>query len=71
MGYVEPDQAAQDLLEEAVDPFVEDMKGQIRRGLGPEALEVCKGIVLGLYRVHKTRTELAEYAPEFPEEHAA
>jgi hypothetical protein len=70
-GYVEPDQAAQDLLEEAVDPFVKDMKRQIRRGLGAEALEVCKGIVLGLYRVHKTPTELAEYAPEFPGEHAA
>jgi len=70
-GYVEPDQAALDLLTEAVDPFLEDMKRKLHLGLAAEALEVYKGIVLGLYRVHKKRTELLEYAAEFPEEHAA
>ena len=70
-GYVEPDQAAQNLLEEAVDPFLEDLKRHLGRGLEAEALEICKGIVLGLYRVHTRGGELLQYAPEFPEEHAA
>ena len=69
-GYVEPDQAALDLMGEAVDPFLEDMKDKLGLGLEAEAQEICKGIVLGLYRVHKRGGELLEYAPEFPEEHA-
>lgn len=69
-GYVEPDQAALDVLGEAVDPFLEDMKEKFKMGLQAEALEICKGIVLGLYHVHKGGGELLEYAPEFPEEHA-
>ena len=69
-GYVEPDQAALDLLGEAVDPFLEDMKDKLGLGLQAEGLEICKGIVLGLYRVHKRGGELLQYAPEFPEEHA-
>ena len=69
-GYVEPDQAALDLLAEAVDPFLEDMKQKLGLGLAAEPLEVCKGIVLGLHRVHKRPTELLEYAPAFAEEHA-
>lgn len=70
-GYVEPDQAALDLMSEAVDPYLEDMKRKLELGLEPEALEICKGIVLGLYRFHKRGSELRDYAPEFPEEHAA
>ena len=70
-GYVEPQQAALDHLAEAVDPFPEDMKRNLALGLAAEALEVCQGMVLGLYRVHKRGGQLLEYAPEFPEEHAA
>ncbi len=71
-GYVEPSQAAQDLLEEAVDPFLEGMKRQFGRGLASEALEICKGIVLGLYRVRgRDADEFMGWAPDFPEEHAA
>jgi hypothetical protein len=69
-GYVEPDQAALDLMGEAVDPYLEDMKRKLEPGLEPEALEICKGIVLGLYRFHQRGSELRDYAPEFPEEHA-
>jgi len=48
-GYVEPSEAAWELLEEAVNPFLEDMKRRMGLGLEAETLEVCKGILLGLY----------------------
>lgn len=70
-GYVEPDQAALDLFEQAVDPFFEDMKRKLKLGLEAEALEICKGIVLGLYRVRGDEGgELMRWTPEFPEESA-
>jgi antitoxin (DNA-binding transcriptional repressor) of toxin-antitoxin stability system len=49
-GYTEPTEAAWELLEEAVEPFVEDMKRHLGLGLDAEAFEICKGIVLGLYQ---------------------
>jgi len=71
-GYVEPGEAALELLGEAVDPFLEDMKRHLERGLEAEALEVCKGIVLGLYRVrNRAGDEFLGWAPDFPEERAA
>jgi hypothetical protein len=70
-GYVEPDQAALDLFGQAVDPFFEDMKHKLKLGLEAEALEICKGIVLGLYRVRDDEGgELLRWVPEFPEESA-
>lgn len=71
-GYTEPTEAAWELLGEAVDPFLEDMKRQMGLGLEAEALEICKGLVLGLYRVRDERgSEFLGWAPDFPDETAA
>lgn len=71
-GYVEPAEAAWEILEEAVEPFVDDLKRQIDLGLETEVLELCKGLVLGLYRVaHGKGAALVEWAPDFPAEAAA
>ena len=48
-GYTEPSEAAGELLQEVVDPFLEDLKRRMDLGLVAEAMEVCKGILLGLY----------------------
>lgn len=70
-GYVEPTEAAWEILEEAVEPFLDDMRRQIGLGLEAEALEICKGVVLGLYRVeHGKGCQLVEWAPDFPAEAA-
>ncbi len=50
-GYVEPSQAAVDLVEEAVMPFIEDMKRRAEAGQDAAALASCVGIVFGLYRL--------------------
>lgn len=50
-GYVEPSQAAVDLVEEAVMPFIEDIKRRAKAGQKVAALNTCLGVVLGLYRL--------------------
>lgn len=71
-GYTEPGEAAWELLEECVSPFLEDLKRRLELGLDAEALEICKGIVLGLYRVRNERgDDVLQWAPDFPAETAA
>jgi hypothetical protein len=71
-GYTPPTQAAWDLLQEAVDPFLANMKRQMDLGLQAEALETCKGILLGLYRLRDLKgDEFLGWAPDFPGEAAA
>jgi hypothetical protein len=71
-GYTSPTEAAWELLQEAVDPFLSDMKRQMELGLEREALEICKGVVLGLYRIRDTRgDEFLGWAEDFPIEAAA
>lgn len=66
-GYVEPTEAAWEILEETVEPFVADMKRRLELGLEADALEICKGVVLGLYRVENAKGgDLLRYAPDFP-----
>jgi len=70
-GYVEPTEAAWEILDEAAQPFLDDIKRQIKLGLEMEALEICKGVLLGLYRVEHGKSEgLLEYAADFPAEAA-
>ena len=48
------------------------MKRQLELGLDDEALELCKGIVLGLYRVRNEQGgDVLQWAPDFPVESAA
>lgn len=71
-GYTEPSQAAWELLEEAVEPFLEDMERKMELGLKTEALEICKGVVLALYRLRiETDKGVLGWAPDFPAETAA
>jgi hypothetical protein len=70
-GYTEPTEAAWELLEEAVEPFVEDMKRHLGLGLDEEAFEICKGIVLGLYQCRDASgDEVLGWASDFPAEAA-
>ena len=70
-GYVEPGEAAWELVEEAVKPYMDDVKRRLELGRRKEALEVCKGLVLGLYHVEeKGESEILEYAPDAPAETA-
>ncbi len=70
-GYVEPSEAAWEILEETVEPALDDMKRHIELGLEAEALEICKGMVLGLYRLSEREGgDVLGWAPDFPAEAA-
>ncbi|PYX58234.1 MAG: hypothetical protein DMG76_09590 [Acidobacteria bacterium] len=70
-GYVEPTEAAWEILEETVEPVLDDMKRHIELGLEAEALEICKGMVLGLYRLSEREGgDVLGWAPDFPAEAA-
>ena len=65
-GYVEPSEAALELLTEAVMPFREEMSRKMELGLNEAAFETCKGIVFGLYQCrNSTGGDLLSWAPDF------
>ena len=70
-GYVEPSEAAGELLEESLDPLINNMKRQAELGLAAGAEAICVGIVEGLYRSRNVNTDGAlGWAPDFPAEEA-
>jgi hypothetical protein len=70
-GYVEPSEAAMELLTEAVEARVEEMKRSLELGLLAPAEALCAGIVEGLYRARDARSDGAlGWAPDFPAEEA-
>ena len=70
-GYVEPGEAAIELIEESLQDFSDDIKRKADLGLVPAAQAVCVGIVQGLYQARDTKSDGAlGWAPDFPAEHA-
>jgi hypothetical protein len=68
-GYVEPTQAAWDLIGEAVQPFREDIQRRAAGGELTAALATAAGVILGLYRVRGERAhEVLGWAPDAPTE---
>lgn len=70
-GYVDPTDAAWELLEEAVEGIVDDMKRRMALGRGNAAEAMCRGIVVGLRRAGEFESDGAlGWAPDFPAEEA-
>lgn len=70
-GYVEPGDAAVELIEEAIEDLQDDMKRKAELGLVAAAQTVCVGIVQGLYGARDTNSDGAlGWAPDFPAEYA-
>ena len=71
-GYVEPTEAAWELLEETIEPLVNDVKRLIETGLIRAAAETSKGLLLGLYLVRSdvASGDVLDCAPDFATETA-
>jgi len=70
-GYTEPTEAAWQLLEEAVEDFLADMKRRAELGLTDAAIAMCRGIVTGLYATRSIASDgPLGWAPDFPAEEA-
>jgi hypothetical protein len=71
-GYVDPGEAADEILDEALQPFLDDLQRRADLGVGSAATEVATGILLGLYNCREGNSEtLLEYAPDYAAERAS
>jgi hypothetical protein len=72
VGYVDPAEAADEILDEALQPFLDDLHRRVGLGMGSAATEVAAGILLGLYKCREGGSEtLLEYAPDYAAERAS
>lgn len=70
-GYTHPTEAAYQLMDEAIEPFLENMRRHIELGFEAAAIATCEGIVLGLYRcLGKPPNGVLGWAVDFPIETA-
>jgi hypothetical protein len=70
-GYVHPVEAADEILDEALEPFLHDLERRAALGMSPATIELAMGILLGLYRCRDGGSEtLLEYAPDYAVERA-
>jgi hypothetical protein len=70
-SYVEPTEAAWEVVREAVAPFLADLTRRLELGRRAEATAVCRGVLLALYRVSQGEGEFLDgNAPDTLEEAA-
>ena len=66
-GYVEPGEAADQMIEEVLEPFLEELTKYQKIGMNTEANRMCMGLLLGLYRFkHESTSEFKDWAPDAP-----
>jgi len=71
-GYVDPAEAADEILDEALQPFLDDLQRRADLGIGSAAVEIAAGILLGLYNCrHGDSETLLEYSPDYAAERAS
>ena len=70
-GYVDPADVSWGNLDEQVAAFLDDIGRRASAGLEGAALEFCKGVVLGLYRVeYGPPCDPRDHVPDWPTETA-
>lgn len=69
-GYVEPADMACEMFEEALEPFVEELKKYQELSMHAEAKNCCLGILKGIYQFEKKSTsEYKNWAVDAPREY--
>ena len=65
-GYVHPAEAADEILDEALQPFLDDLQRRAGLGTRSAAVELAAGILLGLYNCRHGNSEtLLEHSPDY------
>ena len=68
-GYTEPAQAAVDVFEEALEPFVAKLKEYLKLEMYAQADEYCMGVLQGIYAFdHDSESEYKDWAVDVPGE---
>lgn len=70
-GYVDPSEAADEMMGRVLEPYLEEMSRYQRLGMGQEAAYLCMGLITGLYQFeHQSETEFKNWASDLPTGHA-
>ena len=71
-GYVHPAEAADEILDEALQPFLDDLQRRADLGMRSAAVELAVGVLLGLYNCRHSNSEtLLQYSPDYAAERAS
>ena len=71
-GYVHPAEAADEILDEALQPFLDDLYRRAGLSMRSAAAGLAAGILLGLYDCRHGNSEtLLEYCPDYAAERAS
>jgi hypothetical protein len=71
-GYVHPAEAADEVLDEALEPFLRDLERRAALGIRTATVELAVGILLGLYKCRDGASEtLLEHSPDYATERAS
>ncbi len=66
-GYVETGDAAYQMIEEVLTPFLADLARYQKLGLRDEANRMCEGLLLGFYLFqHESTSKFKDWAPDAP-----
>ena len=66
-GYTSPDEAAVELVEAELQPFIDQVARYRERGMTEEEATCCKGVILGIYRyAHASKSEFREWSGDVP-----
>lgn len=64
-GYIDPAEAADQMMNEVVDPYLEEMKKYHKLGMPAQANQMCMGLLMGLYQFERDSTnEFKDWAPD-------
>ncbi len=64
-GYVDPTDVAYEMIEEVLDPYLEDLQKYQKLGMSDEANQICMGLLLGFYRFdYESDAEFKDWAPD-------
>jgi hypothetical protein len=70
-GYVDPAEAANEMIEEVIEPFLQELRKYQKLEMRAQANQMCMGLVLGLYRFEsESKSTFKDWAADAPAEFA-
>jgi hypothetical protein len=70
-GYIHPGEAADEILDGDLQPFLDDLARRAKLGFAAAATEIAAGVLYGLYACREANSEtLLEYTPDYAIERA-
>jgi hypothetical protein len=70
-GYTSPDEAAVEIVEEELQPFVDQVERYHKLGMPEQEAAYCMGVLLGIYRYeHESKSDFKQWAEDIPAEYA-